>query len=76
MQNQLETTNFQPTPVRLAALPTFEALRDKRVVVESRGDPAEYLALAGEFAAIGADACASSLRIKAQGMIAQRAVLQ
>ena len=68
MQNQLETTNFQPTPVRLAALPTFEALRDKRVIVESRGNPDEYLALAREFAAIGADACASSLRIKAQGM--------
>jgi hypothetical protein len=74
MLKELETTNFQPTPVRLAALPTFEALRDKRVVVEGRGDPAEYLALAREFAAIGADACAADLRRKAAGML--QAVLQ
>jgi len=47
---------------------TFASLCEKRIVVEQRGDPDEYEALAKEFDAIGAIHNAQKLRMKASGM--------
>lgn len=53
--------------------PTIELLQQIRRVVESRGVPAEYRALADEFEALNCLAAAGSLRRKADGMEAGRA---
>lgn len=67
-QNELvEATTFD-----FPQAPTMQSLAEKRVIVESRGDPDEYLALAVEYDAIGACANADTLRRKAYGMKAAR----
>lgn len=72
----LDTTNIEQTTKtyfhRMAetrkALATLDELQQKRVVVESRGDPDEYDALAREFSAAGFTANADTLTRKAAGM--------
>ena len=63
-QEQLNNAATLPHP----QVPTFSELCEKRVLVEQRGDPDEYDALADEFLAIGAITNAQSLHMKAVGM--------
>jgi len=67
-----ETETLEATTFDFPQAATMESLAEKRVIVESRGDPDEYLALAREYAIIGADANATNLRRKAAGMKAVR----
>lgn len=63
-QEQLNEAATFPLP----QAPTFGELCQKRILVEQRGDPDEYDALADEFLAIGAISNSTSLRMKAAGM--------
>lgn len=74
----LDTTNeltqeklIQATTIAFPQACTMTELCEKRDLVESRGIPEEYEALANEFSAIGAISNAQNLRTKAAGMRAR-----